>query len=84
MTLEEEKILFRSISKRILKENLSTNEQTLSQYKVDIIGAHNHFINYVTSKYELSTPESKAIYKEGLIWLRSKIRECFEKLKVFY
>lgn len=84
MPLEDEKAAFSLVSKRILKECLTKKELTLSQYKTDIIAAHNRFVRYVNLRYDLATPENQLIYRQSLDWLREKILLCFEKLELFY
>lgn len=49
MTLDNEKKKFETVAKRILKEKLSTNVETLNEYKEEIITAYNFYIDYVQS-----------------------------------
>lgn len=84
MTLEDEKVAFILVTKRILKTNLTKNKETLSQYGTDIIAAHNRFVRYINSKFDSATPENKLVYTDHLNWIRDKIQRCLVKLKLSY
>lgn len=79
--LEEEFVL---VSKRILKTNISTNEETLHQYKLDIINTHNALIRYISYYYSKFDTATKTVYKTNLIQIRQRIIRCFENLQFQY
>lgn len=46
-------------SKKVLKTNISKNQETLESYKFSIVHSFNNFINYVGNFYETFSPTSK-------------------------
>lgn len=82
MSLEDERNKFGLISKRILKTNVSKNPVTLQAYKRDIVTAHNHFVDYVRSKFETASDRNQKVYLDNLNYIRSKTKNCFQKLGV--
>lgn len=84
MTLEELKTEFIKVAKRILKENLSTNPETLETYRIDIVTAYNDCINYVVKiNSQLSESKQNSAYTE-LTYIKNKFTECLEKLNCVY
>lgn len=81
-TYKELKEEYVRISKRILKERISTVESTLEAYKVDIVASHNVLITYVKTFYSQFDAPTKRIFKTELIQIRDRIKRCFEKLHI--
>lgn len=72
------------VSKRILKENLSKNPETLKKYKREIINEHNCLLSYIIHYYGDFDTQHKIKYKTELIYIRKKITACFENLGLKY
>lgn len=75
---------FIRVSKRIIKENLSTVPATLQKYRADIIIVHNALMSYIIHFYPKFDIPHKQQYKNELIYIRRKIIDCFEKLNIEY
>lgn len=71
---------FIKVSKRILKDNISTVDDTLRTYRNDIIVVHDALIAYIAHFYPEFDITSKQKYKNELIYIRRKVVACFEKL----
>lgn len=85
MPLQAEKDKFVLVAKRILRENLSTNHQTLLQYKVDIHAAYCTFVNYYKAKNELNlNKENRDLLLNALNYIGEKFEACLEKLNCRY
>lgn len=70
------------VAKRILKEQLSTNPNTLKDYERDIIAAHDKYVSYVSRfYYQLKVDDQKKV-KDELIYIRDKTIACFKNLKL--
>lgn len=84
MTLNELKNEFIKVAKRILKENISKDPNTLNTYKIDIIIAYNNSISYANSIWSnLTESEQNTVYSE-LLYIKTKFKECLGKLKYKY
>lgn len=80
--LENLKTEFITASKRILKENISTNPEKLAEYKHDIIEAYNKCIDYVNNKWQsLDTSVQTSVYAD-LTYLKRKLTDCLNKLNL--
>lgn len=85
MPLKEEKDKFLLVSKRILKQDLSTNTETLIKHKDDIIIAYTKFVNYCNSIYtDDITESSRAQLTESLNYIARKFEECLIRLNCKY
>lgn len=84
MTLKEEKEKFVLIAKRILKDDLTDNADTLARYKADIIKAYNTGIDYVTKNYNKVSKDSQERYVKFAEYIRTKFLLCLENLKLRY
>lgn len=73
---------FIRVSKRVLKENISTNPETLAKYKHDIVIEYNALINYINNYYLLFPRDKKIKYKNELIDHRTRLNRCFKKLEI--
>lgn len=86
MSIKEEKDKFLLVAKRILKENLTSNEETLNVYKDDIITAYNKTITFVIkfSSTDRTSDKTKTDLKRFATYVREKILLCFGNLRVTY
>lgn len=69
-------------AKRILKTNLSTNENTLRRYEIDILRAHNEIVTYARIFLEKFDKESKEIVRKEINQVKEKTSRCIERLQV--
>lgn len=86
MSIREEKKKFVLVAKRILKENLTDNVETLRTYEDSIINAHNKAVKFV-QKYQNSekiSSKAKADLLDFANYIRDKILLCFENLRLHY
>lgn len=73
---------FLKISKRILKQNLSTNENTLKGYETDIITSYNEISSYLNDFFEKYTEDFDKFLRSEIIYIREKTLKCFGKLNI--
>lgn len=67
-----------------MKENLSTNPDTLNKYRTDIVSVYNSFISYVRRKFDKASDEVRLIYEEHLRYVREKLLLCLHNLNLDY
>lgn len=83
-TLEEKhsflKNNFIKNTKKVLKENVSTNQDTLNRYKKEITESYNAYITFVASIYHNTTTNEKTFLSEQLRYVRTKLNQCYGKL----
>lgn len=84
MTLKDEHHAYSLVAKRILRSKLTSNTDTLSQYRRDIVNAHNRYIEYVVDKYEQASVKNREIYGSSVEKLIAKTSSCFTRLKATY
>lgn len=75
---------FTLVTKRILKENLSSNENRLREYRKQIIDASNCFIEFVIKNYDRVSRAGQATLDNKLEEVRSKLTRCLDKLGCTY
>lgn len=75
---------FYTVAKRINKESLSTNPETLNRYRTEIIEAFNLFLNFVNSVWDQATKPQQATLDNKLLLARQVLIKCFEKLQCTY
>lgn len=75
---------FSKTTEKILKEKLSTNQNTLNSYVIELENNFNTVISYCESKYDNLDEDSKSELKEEIVKLKIKLKECIKKLKLNY
>lgn len=71
---------FLAVKKRIIKRQLTTNEDKLEEYTRDIISTHDNIVEFVASFYGTLDTDWKTYFRDQLIYIRDKTIECFGKL----
>lgn len=84
MTLKDEQIKFVSAAKKILKQQLSTNPETLLGYKNEIIIVYNSAITYCQKRYPTLSPNSQQSIIKFITYIRNKFSLCLENLNYKY
>lgn len=84
MTLKDEKDKFQLVAKRILKENLSNNKETLLGYKDEIVKVYNENITYIKKNYDRLDNNSQKICLDFVEYIRRKLLQCLERLQFSY
>lgn len=84
MTLKQEKERFQLVAKRILKEKLSNNQETLLGYKNSIISVYNESVTYIVSNFNKVDEKSKQQYKAYVEYIRNRFLQCLNKLQFSY
>lgn len=79
---EYEKFLL--VAKRILKKDLSTNQETLKGYRDLILKAYNRFAEFVQRNFYVLSRPDQAKLENRLEQVRGKFTECLERLKCSY
>ncbi len=86
MSLKEARNKFVKSAKKILKKDLTTNEQTLRGYEVEIVQEYNRAISFVLKYYQ--HPRISQIKKEKLLAFATCVTEkfflCLQNLKKSY
>lgn len=70
---------FEKSKKKILKENISKNENTLEGYLNEIIERHNSITEYTSTFYFGLNPEQAKVYKSELVKIRNITLQCLTK-----
>lgn len=84
-TYENLKQEYLKICKRILKNEISTNEDTLKKYKLDIFEAYNSIIKYLKNINYSNLSEEKIIYIDSeKKYIKEKLIKCMQNLKLDY
>lgn len=73
---------FDRVAKRIIKRELSSNPDTLRQYKRDIIHNHNRITSYVSKFFHNLNSEQKDYFIVQLNKIRDKTIACFTRLNL--
>lgn len=82
-TFDELKAAFILITKRIIKEKLTTNIGKHKEYIRDLVPAYNKIIEFISYKEKSGiTPEAQNVYKAELIKLRERFGECLRRLNI--
>ena len=84
MTLLEEREKFVSVTKLILKKDLSKNPNTLNEYRIKIIVAYNNFAKYCATAYEKGDDKAKRTVEENYYFVRGKLENCLINPKCEY
>lgn len=84
MSLDELKEKFRTVAKRILKDNLSKNPNKLLEYKRDIYTVYVNFFIFVNSIYDTIPAKEKSETYELLTYVANKFEECLIRLNCKY
>lgn len=82
--LQKEYEKFNLVSKRILKENLSINHNTLTEYRWQIIEAYNIFVKFIADNVYRVKQADQATLAEKLKTVRTKFAACLDALKCTY
>lgn len=80
--IEYEKFIL--VTKRILKENISTNELKLKEYRTQIINANNEFVSFIRRNYRKVDRSGQAIFDDKLEEVRDKFVRCLQNLECRY
>lgn len=80
--IEYEKFI--TVAKRILKSQLSTNYETLSGYREQIINAYNEFIHFVAINYDKVNKTGQIILDNKAEDVREKFERCLSALNCTY
>lgn len=82
-TLAQLKEQFTTVTKRIIKENLSKNIDKHKEYIIALIPAYNNLVTFVHSQYIPALSESqKQEYKYQLEHARGRFIECLRRLNI--
>lgn len=77
---------FIKATKKVLKQNISKNPDTLSKTENEIVELHDKIAAYISPFFDLFDNKHKAHYRSELIYIRDKTLKCFgalgSKLKV--
>lgn len=71
---------FNKVSKRILKDKISTNPVKLEEYELDIKASYTRLSEYASTHYESLDTPSQAIVRSDLLSLRDRLTRCFARL----
>lgn len=72
------------VTKRILKEKLSTNPTTLEQYRWDVVTAYNVFVKFVVDNFYNVDKPGQTVLKEKTQAAREKLVACLNALGCLY
>lgn len=81
-TFEKLRDEFNKVSKRILKEAISTNPVTLKAYETDIIKSFNDLREYANLYYKTVTSVTQGVLCAEITKARAKLENCLRKLNV--
>lgn len=73
---------FLKVCKRVLKENLTTNQTKHREYLNDLVLAYNEIISYVAGFYDTLDASSKDNFRENWIYFGEKVSAVYKKLNV--
>lgn len=79
---ENLKAEFILVTKRIIKEKLSTNPDTLSRYYLEIVDIHDTIVSFVVKFFNSLDNTNRAYFRNELIYIRDKTLQCFGKLSI--
>lgn len=71
---------FVKATKKVLKENIPSNEEELREYEKEITLLHNKVINYVSNYFTNFNEIDKTYYRKELVHIRDKTNKCFGRL----
>lgn len=82
--LQIEQTKFNNVAKLMLKTELSTNIDTLTGYRTQIITAYNNFVKFINSRYHAVKNNEKHILDDALVKIRQSFLKCLHQLKCTY
>lgn len=71
---------FELAKKKILKKNLSKNENKLEEYLEGIVQTHNKLVTYAKTFYDNLTENDKLVYRSSLVSVRDITIQCLTRL----
>lgn len=74
--------IFVNVIKRVLKTNLSTNINTLKQYRIDTVNAFNTFSQTLRHIFTVAEVASQKLIGENFEYAREKLNEVFARLQI--
>lgn len=82
-TFDELKSSFILVSKRIIKEKLTTNVEKHKEYIRDLIPAYNKIVKFIAFKERSGLlPDDQTEYKKELLKIRERFGECLRRLNI--
>lgn len=82
--LKELKREFINSTKKVLKEKVSTNPNTLRAYVIEITENYNNLVEYIENVYTVFGEKEKQVLNEQFTYVRGKLAESYLKLQCNY
>lgn len=67
-------------TKKVLKDNISKNPDTLKRYEIEIIEAHHKIASYFNSFFDSATRDIQEYCHNEILYIREKTLKCFGRL----
>lgn len=71
---------YTKVTKRILKDRISSKKDTLSRYETEIIDAHNNITGYFDELFENGNVATKEFLRTEIINIREKTLKCLGRI----
>lgn len=66
--------------KKVLKDKISENEQTLDSYRVQIKQAYNNYLEYIIKHWVKLNANEKSLLQDRIIKFQNRAKECYQRL----